>query len=393
MPRRSVTPAVVALSLAVSACAGLPVAGPLTADIIDNGDRANPAHVNYIVVDVTRTVCDIVAARPAESLHATFQGDGPPPVYTVSIGDALAITVWEAGAGGLLTSVQVPNAVAPTAPSARGAPLPPMTVEQDGAIAMPFAGRIAVAGKTPAEIERLIVARLKGKTVDPQVVVSVAHSSANTVAVGGEVTAGARVPLSVRGDRIFDVISAAGGIRIPVNESVVRLTRGALSARVSYDTILDHPDENIYLRPGDVLTVLRAPRTFTVFGAFGRNVQIPFETDGVSAAEAVAQAGGLLDQRVDPSGIFIFRNEPLALAGRLAPGAALAERSDTVPVIYHLNMSDPGAYFLAQSFAIRDKDVVYAANAKFNEVQKFLTLLGSVLAPAATTAAVGSVVH
>ena len=37
----------------------------------------------------------------------------------------------------------------------------------------------------------------------------------------GEVANGARVPLSLDGDRIMDVIAAAGGYRSPVHETFV----------------------------------------------------------------------------------------------------------------------------------------------------------------------------
>jgi hypothetical protein len=53
-----------------------------------------------------------------------------------------------------------------------------------------------------------------GDTVSvTQVLVNVPRSVSNTVTVTGEVTNGARVPLSVKGDRVMDVIAAAGGIR------------------------------------------------------------------------------------------------------------------------------------------------------------------------------------
>jgi polysaccharide export outer membrane protein len=277
--------------------------------------------------------------------------------------------------------------------SATGTTLPALVVGQDGEITVPFARRLLVAGKTPAKIEHLIVESLKGKSVDPQVVVTISNSVENSVSIGGEVAKGARVPLGLEGERLLDAIASAGGVRIPVNESMVRLTRGNRTESVSYSTILEYPDENIYLRPGDVLTVERQPRTFTAFGALGRNFQIAFDADSVSVEEAIAKAGGLQDQRADPAGIFVMRYEEPEFVRKLMPARVLSDDHAAVPVIYHLDMSDAGAYFLARDFRIRDKDIVYAANARLNEVQKFLVLLGSVLAPAATTAAVGAAVR
>ena len=80
-----------------------------------------------------------------------------------------------------------------------------------------------------------------------------------------------------------------------------------------YNAILARPTENIFLRGGDTLTVVRQPQTFTVFGATGRNAVVPFEADIITLEEAVAKAGGLLDYRADPTGVFLFRYEPVGL--------------------------------------------------------------------------------
>ena len=41
---------------------------------------------------------------------------------------------------------------------------------------------------------------------------TISRNVSNTATVTGEVTAGARIPLTVKGDRVLDVISTAGGI-------------------------------------------------------------------------------------------------------------------------------------------------------------------------------------
>ena len=386
-------PVFMLLAMAISVmtgCSEMPVAGPLASAVIDNGDADSPAHINYIVVNVTPDVSTTLAAQRQSSLQAVFGTGGPPPEYAVSIGDTLAVTIWETGANDLYVAPQTPN----TAPSPlRGYTLPELVVGQDGRITIPYVGRVQVAGERPSQIEGDIQVRLKRKIADPQVVVTVAHSSENTVSVGGDATGGVRVPLSVAGDRVLDVISDAGGLRIPIYEAVVRLTRDGKTASVHYATILQRPEENIFLRPGDVLTIARVPRTFTAFGALGRNFQIPFEADSLSIEEALAKAGGLLDQRADPAGIFIFRYETASVVSQLVPGWKNVDNRDLVPVVYRLDMSNAGAYFLARSLEVHDRDIIYVANAKLNEVQKFLSIIGAALAPAATGATVGTSIH
>ena len=52
-----------------------------------------------------------------------------------------------------------------------------------------------------------------------------------------------------------------------------------------------------------------------------------------------------------------------------------------VPVIYRVNLKDPRSFFVAQSFTIRNKDMLYIANAPAAELQKFLNLLVSTVYP------------
>lgn len=379
--------AVMAIAVTGAGCSGLPVAGPLASDVIDNPGRSNPAHVDYVVVDVTPQVCQVLSEAPPPAFEQVFAGSGAPSPHKVHVGDTLAVTIWETGTASLFSSLSSQY----ISPVPRGATLPPLTVEADGKITIPFAGRLQVAGRLPSEVEQLITTSLAGKASGPQVVVSVTPGPDSAVSVGGEVGRGAIVPLAVNGSRILDVIAAAGGIRIPVNESVIRLSRGNRTASVPYTTLLTDPADNVFLEPGDTLTVVRSPNTFTSFGAVGSNYRIAFEADSISVEEAIAKAGGLQDQRVDPAGVFIFRYEPGAVVARLAPDRAA--QPDMVPVVFHIDLSKAGGYFLARRFAVHDKDIVYAANARLNEVQKFLNLLGSALSPAATGASVSTAIH
>lgn len=52
-----------------------------------------------------------------------------------------------------------------------------------------------------------------------------------------------------------------------------------------------------------------------------------------------------------------------------------------VPVIYHINLKDPDSFFVAQSFMMDNKDVLYVSNAPVAELQKVLNLVFSVAYP------------
>ncbi|MGC2124195.1 MAG: polysaccharide biosynthesis/export family protein, partial [Xanthobacteraceae bacterium] len=270
----------------------------------------------------------------------------------------------------------------------RTATIPEQVVARDGTIEVPYAGPLKVAGLTPGEVEQAVVHALEHKAIEPQAVVTITKNLSNTVSVGGEVAAGARVPLTTKGDRILDVIASAGGIRVPASDAFIRLTRGRRTVSVAYNAILAHPEENIYVVPGDDITVVRDPQTFTAFGGTGRNAQVPFDAAGITLEEAIAKAGGLLDYRADPAGVFLLRFEPTPLVEQLAPGRQLPSQGDLVPVVYRLNLKDANSFFLARSFPMRDKDMLYVANSASDPVQKFLGLIGTVTAPVVTGAAV-----
>jgi len=227
-----------------------------------------------------------VAGQPRESFRQAFRDAGPSPDLRIGVSDSVTVTIWEAAAGGLFSAAVGDRTI--TAGSLT-ATIPEQVVARDGTIRVPYAGRIRVAGLRPADVEQAIVSALTGKAIDPQVVVTISRNISNTATVGGEVAAAARVPLSTKGDRILDVISGAGGVRISTHDAFIRLTRRKHTVSVAYTAILNHPEENIYVLPGDVLTVVRDPQTFTAFGATGRSEKIPFDTTGITletAAEA-----------------------------------------------------------------------------------------------------------
>jgi polysaccharide export outer membrane protein len=240
---------------------------------------------------------------------------------------------------------------------------------------VPYAGRVHVAGQTTRAVQATIEKALDGKAIQPQALVNVTRAVSNSVSVGGEVAAGARIPLSVKGDRLLDVIAAAGGVRAPVNETYVELSRGATTSRAPLSRIIDNPRENIYLHPNDVLTLVRDPQTFIAYGATGRNAEIPFDADAVTLAEALAKRGGLLDSRSDPRGVFVFRYELESVARRLDPSNPLIQLGRLTPVVYRLDLADANSLFLEQSFAIANRDLVYVSNSPSTELQKVFEIL------------------
>src|SRR5271154_6242646 len=229
-------------ALALLSGCGLPAAGPQASDIVSQ-ESPQGALGGYVLIDVDEQVASISASQPRESFKRVFTTGRPAPDLRIGISDSVVVTIWEAAAGGLFSAA--PNDRTISAGS-RTATIPEQVVARDGTIEVPYAGRLKVAGLTPAEVEQEIVQALSHKAIEPQVVVTISKNLANTVSVGGEVSNGARISLTTKGDRILDVIAAAGGIRIPASDAFIRLTRGRRTVSVAYNAILAHPEENIY---------------------------------------------------------------------------------------------------------------------------------------------------
>lgn len=376
--------ALAVLYSALAGCSSLPSTGPTSAEIVDSAQQGDS--IRYILRDVDESVVTILSSTRPTTFHSSFGDRRPPPSQRIGIGDTINVTVWEAAAGGLFSSPAIDR----NSTGARSANIPEQVVARDGSITVPYAGRVRVAGLTTPEVERRIVERLTGKAIEPQVLVTVPQGLSNSVTVIGEVTNGARVPLSVRGERILDIVAMAGGIRAPAHETFVTLSRGGRSVAVPMQRLIVTPAENIYAHPRDVLTVVRDPQTFSVFGAAGRNAVVPFEAAGITLEQAIAKAGGLLDYRSDPFGVFLLRYESADVARQLDPNFALAAPNTRVPVVYRLNLRDPRSYFLAQTINIRNRDMIYIANSPISELQKILQLFTTVAQPVATGAAVAA---
>jgi polysaccharide export outer membrane protein len=113
-------------------------------------------------------------------------------------------------------------------------------------------------------------------------------------------------------------------------------------------------------------------------GATGNNNELPFEATGINLAQALGRVGGLRDDRADIRGVFLFRLEDPAKLGPQMPVNARLTPDGKLPVIYRLDLKDPGSIFAAQSFPMRNKDVLYISNAPLADLQKFMNMITSV---------------
>lgn len=374
-------PALIAAMLPLLAGCVLPASAPTSLELTRTAGEASDLPYSLVNIDA-RVVSILNEFKP--SFDDSFRTGPYRASSALQPGDAVAITVYEAGGQTLFP----PPAVVPGAPAsaaqvgavATGASnIPPQVIEADGTIFVPFVGRVKVAGLTPGQAGSLIQQQLTGKAVSPQVLVSLTNNIGNSATVSGEVNSPGSVPLSSRGERLLDVIAAAGGAKYPAYETYVQVVRRGKVGNVLLQTIVNNPRENIYVRPDDQIYLTRNPRTFSVLGASQKVALYPFASEKVTLAEALAQAGGPIDTVGNPSGVYLFRFEPWFIARSVLDPETVAAMGSIppqfVPILYHIDMRDARGYFLAQAVEMRDKDVVLVTNAETVQLQKLLATI------------------
>lgn len=373
--RGATTLALVAVVAMVGAC-GLPRSGPNKAEIykgsvLKEGDA--------FIVTVNARVTRATAVTPALGFSSAFQNAGVVGSDVISPGDVLGLTIFE--------NVKDDPLLGNT--GQRVSALTEIQVDGQGFIFVPYAGKIKAAGQSPDSLRQLITRKLDTQTPDPQVQVQRVAGDGSTVVVSGSAGAQGVYPIERPTRTLSSMLARAGGVTIPPEVALIRVTRGATSGKVWLLDLYANPALDIALRPGDQITVEQDTRKFVALGATGAQSLVPFETQTLSAIEAIATVGGLNTSTADPTGVFVFRNEPAEIAN------AVLGRNDLIGdqrMVYVLDLTQPTGMFEARDFLIRDGDTVYVTEAPFVQWSKTLSAITGTTgaATALTDAATGT---
>jgi polysaccharide export outer membrane protein len=371
------------LAILLSACSSFGASGP-TSRAIASASQTSIDEAGIQIIDVTDTVTRRVRSTTSATLFSQAFGDVPPVGTMIGRGDTLEVTIWESPPAALFGNTASFGArdtgatLAAGSASTQRTSLPEMMVDDTGRISVPFAGSIQASGRTPAQVSRQIVSRLTGKAHDPEVIVRLVNNKNANVTVVGDVVTNARVPLTPHGERLLDVLASAGGPKQAIGKTTIQVSRAGQIVSLPLESVIGDPAQNIRLQSNDVVTALYQPFSFTALGATGTSAEVPFEGTGLTLSQALGRIGGLKDDRANVRGVFIFRFEdPAALDPALA---ATARRTPDgrVPVIYRVDLKNPATLFVAQSFPIRNKDVLYASSAPLSDLQRFVSIVSSV---------------
>lgn len=353
----------------------MPSSGPQDFQVKSEQTNSGP---RYAVVKLTPDVVGVLQEYGPGALAGSFPDKRRPETIKFGIGDVVSVTIFEAAAGGLFipaeAGVRPGNFVS----------LPNQNVDSAGNITVPYAGAVRATGRTPAEVQQDIVKAIGNRAIEPQVVVALITQNTSLISVLGEVNQPNRFPANAAGERVLDAITRAGGPKGPGWETWVTLERNGKRATVPFGSVVFSPMNNVWVHPGDSIYVYREPQVFLAFGASGQQGQFPFDMWKITMAQAMAKAGGLLDAQAEPAGVYVYRREPRELAERLGVDGSKYV-GPLVPVVYNVDFRDPAGYFLATKFDMRDKDVLFAANAATVETAKFLQFVRTVVATADDT--------
>lgn len=355
------------MAIMLSACT-LPRSGPTASDIIRG---TNQSELGIHLVDVTPEVASITRPVEATSIASAFTDAGVLSPEVIRPGDAVSIRVWENVDNGILAGV-----------GQRAANLEALRVDQSGQIFLPYVGVVKASGRTPDQLRQDITARLSSQTPDPQVeVVRVAGDGA-TVSIMGGVRNPGIFPIDSTTQRLSSMLAKAGGVSTVPDVAQIRVERGGRIGKIWLQDLYDNPSLDIALRPNDQIVVEEDRRSFTALGATSGQARVPFNKRDMSALEAIATAGGLDFRSADPTGVFVFRDEPADVANRVLGTHDLVGPQR---MAYLIDLTKPEGVFAARDFVIHDEDTVYITEAP-------LASWSRVIAIATATASLGRTV-
>jgi polysaccharide biosynthesis/export protein len=348
----------------VAGCA-LPRSGPNKREIFEGSIQKSG---DAFVVTVNDRVTRATSVVPSLGFSSDFRNAGIVGSDTIQPGDTLGLTIYENVDDGLLAGEGTNASV-----------LDEVQVDGSGFIFIPYAGRVRASGNTPERLRQIITEKLDAQTPDPQVVVRRLAGDGSTVSIAGSIGAQGVYPIERPTRTLSSMLAAAGGIVIEPEIAQVTVIRGGKRGQIWFQDLYKNPQMDIALRGGDRILVEQDTRDFTALGATGSQRRVAFESQTLSAIEAIAQVGGLSSGLADPTGVFVFRNETPEISN------AVLGRDDLQGdqrFVYVLDLTEPNGMFLARDFAIRDGDTVYVTEAPFVQWSKTLGAITGTLGTA-----------
>ncbi len=335
---------VVGLAL-LSGCFLAPAMKMDEASAVDRG-REKTRDEDFRIQDVTPALLARLAveALPAPRLNDPLAAEAPSYEYRIAPFDVLLVTVWDH-----------PELTTPTgqfrSPEENG-----VRVGGDGTMFYPHVGVIQVAGRTAAEVRKLLAERINRVIANPQLDVRVVSFRGKRMQVTGEVVQPTTVPITDVPLRVQDALAMARGFTPEADPASVTLSREGRTYRLNLQALYERGDlsQNWLLKDGDVVNVGDRSRNKVFVIGEVRAPQSRLMVKGrMTLAEALYETGGMEPNVADVSKIFVIRGDYAA------------------PSVYRLDARSPDAVLLATQFQLSPRDVVFVSTyglAQWNRV-------------------------
>ncbi|MBS1875374.1 MAG: polysaccharide biosynthesis/export family protein [Acidobacteria bacterium] len=250
----------------------------------------------------------LAASATAQAIVVTPSSPTGPSTYTLGPGDQIIVKVLD---------------LDELSPDRTGA----IRIDARGDITLPLVGRVPAEGLTTDQFALQLATRFKKFLHEPDVTVSLLEMRSQPISVLGAVQQPGVHQLMGR-KTLFEVISIAGGLRqdaghqvkitrrlewgrIPLRDAQDDATGRFSVASVSVRSVMDasRPDENIEIKPNDVISVPRAELVYVVGAVKKAGGYILGEHEQISALQALSLAEGL-DRASAPGRARIMRAVP-----------------------------------------------------------------------------------
>lgn len=168
-------------------------------------------------------------------------------------------------------------------------------IGNSGDVYLPLIDYVHIADLTVDEAQGLIEKRLSdgGFVRGPHVTIFVDESASQAITVIGEVNRPGPYP-AIGERRLFDMISAAGGLTDKAGRKITIVHKGNLEQKVELNlptNLGEDTQDNVEIRPGDTIIVARAGIVYVV-GDVARPSGFLIEDNTLSVLKALALAGG-----------------------------------------------------------------------------------------------------
>lgn len=361
---KRLSPALLALVLILAGCS-LPRSAAMQSEILAGSNDDATREVQ--VIPVTRESVAEVAAWPtpltAIAGYAAWPAGGlrNPDSTTIASGDRLRITVWDNEENSLLTTA-----------AARSINLTEMTVSNDGAVFMPYVGKVNVRGLSPDHARERLQESLSRALPSAQVQVSVEPGRRNTVDLIGGVSSPGSYPLPDRNYSVLALLSQGGGVAASIDNPVIKLVRGGRTYGIPAPTLFAQPARDISLRGGDKVVVEKDARYFIALGATGRQSSVHFPQERVSALDAVSLVGGVNPGRANLRSLLVLREYDVKQVRTDGQGP------DRDRVVFMVDLTTADGLFSARNFQILHGDLVLATESPITNTRTIFGLIGQI---------------